>query len=190
MTLRGRCPCIPTEERLSSRKWKPTADVFSSQRGGANYQGRAAIDGIGEPRWSASANTCVDLNLLFRRLHFASGSGRSWNFTTLGFVPLPPSMWKGDAVAEDCPQTFTFQPAWDHRRGLSEKNRRTCFSRFMISISVVMLLGLFSFHDQPVRRIFCFGTTSTADAVYNVSGAMSAPFGQAMVGPSIKNFLK
>ena len=25
-------------------------------------------------------------------LHFASGSGRSWNFTTLGFVPLPPSM--------------------------------------------------------------------------------------------------
>lgn len=25
-------------------------------------------------------------------VHFASGSGRSWNFTTLGFVPLPPSM--------------------------------------------------------------------------------------------------
>jgi hypothetical protein len=24
--------------------------------------------------------------------HFASGSGRSWNFTTLLVVPLPPSM--------------------------------------------------------------------------------------------------
>jgi len=47
------------------------------------------------------------------------------------------------------------------------------------------------FADHRIKRPrFWFGTTSIAAAAYNVSGAMSAPFGQAMVGPSIKNFLK
>src|SRR5688572_23169244 len=31
--------------------------------------------------------------------HFASGSGRTWNFTSLLVVPLPPSTWNGARVA-------------------------------------------------------------------------------------------
>jgi hypothetical protein len=31
-------------------------------------------------------------------LHRASGSGRSWNFTTFGLVPLPVSAWNGVRV--------------------------------------------------------------------------------------------
>jgi hypothetical protein len=49
---------------------------------------------------------------------------------------------------------------------------------------------IFPIHDQPICRVFWFDTTSTGAAAYNVSGAMSAPFGQAMVGPSMKKFLK
>src|SRR5687768_7754032 len=33
------------------------------------------------------------------RPHFASGSGRTWNFTSLLIVPLPPSTWNGARVA-------------------------------------------------------------------------------------------
>ena len=33
-----------------------------------------------------------------RGSHRASGSGRSWNFTTFGRVPLPVSVWNGVRV--------------------------------------------------------------------------------------------
>ena len=42
----------------------------------------------------------------------------------------------------------------------------------------------------PARLSFNSLSNLTARAAYSVSGAMSAPFGQAMVGPSIKNFFK
>ena len=43
--------------------------------------------------------------------YFASGSGRSWNFTTLLVVPLPPSMWNGARVLTVDHSPLPFQPA-------------------------------------------------------------------------------
>jgi hypothetical protein len=31
-------------------------------------------------------------------VYFDNGPGRIWNFTSLGVVPLPPSMWNGARV--------------------------------------------------------------------------------------------
>src|SRR5213079_138252 len=45
-----------------------------------------------------------------RPLHRASGSGRSWNFTTLLVVPLPPSTWKGALVLMVAHRPRPFQP--------------------------------------------------------------------------------
>ena len=47
-----------------------------------------------------------------RRDYFASGSGRSWNFTTLLVVPLPPSMWNGARVLTVAQSPRPFQPAF------------------------------------------------------------------------------
>ena len=46
-----------------------------------------------------------------RAPHLASGSGRSWNFTTLLDVPLPPSMWNGARVLTVAHRPLPFQPA-------------------------------------------------------------------------------
>jgi hypothetical protein len=43
--------------------------------------------------------------------YFASGSGRTWNFTTFGLVPLPPS-WCQGVYVENVDQTARpFHPA-------------------------------------------------------------------------------
>ena len=41
----------------------------------------------------------------------ASGSGRSWNLTTFGRVPLPPSMWNGARVLVVAHSPLPFHPA-------------------------------------------------------------------------------
>src|SRR5436190_19869089 len=46
------------------------------------------------------------------RAYLESGSGRSWNFTTLLVVPLPPSRWKGALVLYVAHMAFPFQPAF------------------------------------------------------------------------------
>jgi hypothetical protein len=40
----------------------------------------------------------------------ASGSGRSWNFTSFGGVPLPPSTWNGVRLPADAQMPRPFQP--------------------------------------------------------------------------------
>jgi hypothetical protein len=40
----------------------------------------------------------------------ASGSGRSWNFTSFGGVPLPPSTWNGVRLPADAQIPRPFQP--------------------------------------------------------------------------------
>jgi hypothetical protein len=151
-----------------------------------------AMDRIGGPRERDPPLFVLGLDLLFRCLHFASGSGRSWNFNTLGFVPLPPSMWKGVRLPKVAHSPLPLQPAFGLSMRSSKKPRGLppSIHDFDQYRNAARALYVFSIHDQPVRRIFWFGTTSIAAAAYNVSGAMSAPFGQAMVGPSIKNFLK
>src|SRR6185369_1294697 len=42
--------------------------------------------------------------------YFASGSGRTWNFTSLLVVPRPPSMWNGARVEMLVKIPFPFQP--------------------------------------------------------------------------------
>ena len=42
--------------------------------------------------------------------YFANGSGRNWNFTTFGRVPLPPSMWNGVRVPVVAHRPLPFQP--------------------------------------------------------------------------------
>src|SRR5262249_8502834 len=42
--------------------------------------------------------------------HCANGFGRSWNFTTFGNVPLPPSMWNGARVPVVAHTPLPFQP--------------------------------------------------------------------------------
>src|SRR5687767_2187628 len=44
--------------------------------------------------------------------HFAKESGRSWNFTTLGLVSLPPSVWNGVRVPVVDQRPLPFQPAF------------------------------------------------------------------------------
>src|SRR5438132_8496358 len=55
----------------------------------------------------------VDCSLRSARfVYFPSGPGRSWNFTTLGFVPLPPSRWKGVRLPKVDHTPLPFQPAF------------------------------------------------------------------------------
>src|SRR5438128_3914942 len=45
------------------------------------------------------------------RRHFASGSGRSWKCTAMGFMPLPPSISHGARSPLDVHSPRPFQPA-------------------------------------------------------------------------------
>jgi hypothetical protein len=42
----------------------------------------------------------------------ASGSGRIWKWTTLGFAPFPVSLWNGVRVPQVVQTPFPFQPAF------------------------------------------------------------------------------
>jgi len=67
-------------EISSHKKWTILNIPNSAIHGRGNVnRDRCPCSGLVEP-------SCGD------PFTFASGSGRSWNFTTLGFVPLPPSM--------------------------------------------------------------------------------------------------
>lgn len=46
------------------------------------------------------------------RCYFASGSGRTWNLTTLLVVPRPVSMWNGVRVLTVDHRPFPFHPAF------------------------------------------------------------------------------
>ena len=49
-------------------------------------------------RTSGTVRTARRWSLSARVVYFASGSGRSWNCTTLLGVPLPVSVWNGARV--------------------------------------------------------------------------------------------
>src|SRR5215475_7165581 len=52
-----------------------------------------------------TGHSCVSF-----RYYFDSGSGRTWNFTILLVLPLPPSAWNGARVANVVQIAFPFQP--------------------------------------------------------------------------------
>ena len=78
---------------------------------------------VGGPRERDPPIFVLGLDLLLRCLHFASGSGRSWNFNTLGFVPLPPSMWKGVRLPKVAHSPLPLQPAFGLSMRSSKKPR-------------------------------------------------------------------
>jgi protocatechuate 4,5-dioxygenase beta chain len=56
--------------------------------------------GTGEVRaWIRAAAAMKRPAKVVETVHLSSGSGRSWNLTTLLVVPFPPSTWKGVRVA-------------------------------------------------------------------------------------------
>jgi hypothetical protein len=114
-----------------------------------------AMDRIGGPRERDPPIFVLGLDLLFRCLHFASGSGRSWNFNTLGFVPLPPSMWKASGYRRSptvpCPCSRLSDCRCAH-----PKNPAGCLRRSMISISIAMLLGPSTFFLSMINPCAAF----------------------------------
>ena len=68
------------------------------------------------PAPPASGGSLVSQRLLHNSgalrpcVYRASGSGRSWNFTSFGGVPLPPSTWNGVRLPADAQIPRPFQP--------------------------------------------------------------------------------
>lgn len=114
-----------------------------------------AMDRIGGPRERDPPLFVLALDLLFRCLHFASGSGRSWNFNTLGFVPLPPSMWKGVRLPKVAHSPLPRSRLWDCRCA-HPKNPAGCLRRAMISISIAILLSPSTFFLSMINPCAAF----------------------------------
>ena len=82
-----------------------------------NKWGAPGQSGLSEPRSRGKSVRCRFWKTEMRQralapcsAQCASGSGRSWNFTSFGSVPLPPSTWNGVRLPADAQIPRPFQP--------------------------------------------------------------------------------
>jgi len=82
--------------------------IARSRRHRSGVDGAQAQDKGAVPRDVGATLTLPRSGSVSSAAYFASGSGRSWNFTTLLVVPLPPSMWNGARVltVDQIPRPF------------------------------------------------------------------------------------